>query len=93
MNSEIAGEASGEAGVFAGGSLLFVVIEKKVPVVEGKLGSFKGKKENMPFNIAGMKQLANLTSYDFTKDPADEEKSKAVAEKNVNKNWREKLFG
>jgi arabinogalactan endo-1,4-beta-galactosidase len=47
----------------------------------------------MPFNIAGMKQLANLTSYDFTKDPADEEKSKAVAEKNVNKTWREKLFG
>jgi len=93
MNSEIAGEASGEAGVFAGGSLLFVVIEKKVPVVEGKLGSFKGKKENMPFNIAGMKQLANLTSYDFTKDPADEEKSKAVAEKNVHKSWREKLFG
>ncbi len=93
MNSEIAGEASGEAGVFASGSLLFYVVEKKIPVVEGKLGSFKGKKENMPFNFAGLKQLANLTSYDFTKDPADEEKAKAVAEKNVKKSWMSRIFG
>jgi hypothetical protein len=69
------------------------VVEKKIPVVEGKLGSFKGKKENMPFNFAGLKQLANLTSYDFTKDPADEEKAKAVAEKNVKKSWMSRIFG
>jgi hypothetical protein len=47
----------------------------------------------MPFNFAGLKQLANLTSYDFTKDPADEEKAKAVAEKNVKKSWMSRIFG
>tara|TARA_B110000503_G_scaffold142188_1_gene238195 strand:+ start:842 stop:2374 length:1533 start_codon:yes stop_codon:yes gene_type:complete len=80
MNGEIAGEATGEAGVFASANILWVTVTKQVPVVEGTLGEFKGTKEGVPFNMSGLKELANLSSYDFSKDEGDGSKAAAKAE-------------
>ena len=85
MNGEIAGEATGEAGVFASANILWVTVTKQVPVVEGTLGEFKGTKEGVPFNMSGLKELANLSSYDFSKmkemDPKQQPRQKMITKK------------
>ena len=85
MNTEIAGEAKGQAGVFAEISAFWVTTQKKVPIVEGLLGEFKGKKENIPFSREGLSQIANLKDYSFLIDKDDQEKAEAIATANHEK--------
>ncbi len=85
MNGEVAGKAEGAAGVIASANILWVTISTKVPIVEGTLGEFKGKQEDVPFNLDGLKKIANLSKYDFSKDEADGAKAAAKAEDNHKK--------
>jgi len=81
MDSELKGELAGSAGIFAEANALWYTKRAELPLAEGKFGEFKGTKKDLPFNKEGFKQLASISSYDFTRDGGDEGKTEKVREK------------
>jgi hypothetical protein len=86
MDSELSGEVGGSAGLFAEANVLWYTKRKELPLCEGKFGEFKGTKTDLPFSVAGFKQLADIKSYDFKRDGGDDgktEKNRAKAAEEV----------
>jgi hypothetical protein len=75
MDSKLAGEVTGSAGLFAEANLLWFTKRKELVLCEGKFGEFEGTKENLPFSKDGFKQLANIRSYNFKRDTSDDGKT------------------
>jgi hypothetical protein len=75
MDSKLAGEVKGSAGLFAEANILWFTKRKELVLCEGKFGEFEGTKENLPFSKEGFKQLANIRSYDFKRDTSDDGKT------------------
>ncbi len=81
MDSELKGELAGSAGIFAEANALWYTKRAELPLAEGKFGEFKGSKKDLPFNKEGFKQLASISSYDFTRDGGGEAKTEKIREK------------
>ena len=81
MDSKLAGEVAGEAGVFAEANALWYTKRTELPLCEGKFGEFEGTKTDLPFNAAGFKELASISTYNFKRDGGDDGKAAKEREK------------
>jgi hypothetical protein len=81
MDSKLAGEVSGEAGVFAEANALWYTKRTELPLCEGKFGEFEGTKTDLPFSAAGFKELASISTYNFKRDGGDDGKAAKEREK------------
>lgn len=75
MDSKLAGEVGGEAGVFAEANALWYTKRTELPLCEGKFGEFEGTKTDLPFSAAGFKELASISTYNFKRDGGDDGKA------------------
>lgn len=81
MDSTLSGELGGEAGVFAEANALWYTKRAELPLCEGKFGEFEGTKTDLPFNAAGFKELASISTYNFKRDAGDDGKAAKEREK------------
>jgi hypothetical protein len=81
MDSKLAGEVAGEAGVFAEANALWYTKRTELPLAEGKFGEFEGTKTDLPFSAAGFKELASISTYNFKRDGGDDAKAAKEREK------------
>ena len=81
MDSKLAGEVAGEAGVFAEANALWYTKRTELPLCEGKFGEFEGTKTDLPFSAAGFKELASISTYNFKRDGGDDGKAAKEREK------------
>jgi hypothetical protein len=81
MDSKLAGEVAGEAGVFAEANALWYTKRTELPLCEGKFGEFEGTKTDLPFSAAGFKELASISTYNFKRDSGDDGKAAKEREK------------
>lgn len=82
IEGEISGIASGSLSAVAKAKLLWYTKSKSIPIVEGKLGSFKKSLSASPINSAldGMK---NIGSYTFDRDKGDQKTAEVKAQNNA----------
>lgn len=80
MDSTVSGKLSGKAGLFAEfKAFKFFNKRKEIPLCEGTFGKFEGTKTDLPFSKEGFKQLANIRSYEFTRDSGTDGKAAEAA--------------
>ena len=80
MDSTVSGSLSGKAGLFAEfKAFKFFTKRKELPLCEGTFGKFEGTKTDLPFSKEGFKQLANIRSYEFTRDSGTDGKAVEAA--------------
>ncbi|MEY3644613.1 MAG: hypothetical protein RLZZ207_1308 [Bacteroidota bacterium] len=81
MDSTVSGKLSGKAGLFAEfKAFKFFTKRKELPLCEGTFGKFEGTKKDLPFSKEGFKQLANIRSYEFTRDTGTDGKAAEAAQ-------------
>lgn len=79
MSGSIEGEAKGKLEAVAQAKLLWYTKTASVPIVEGTLGKFEKKFVHVPLSLNGLKDLASISSYKFTRDKGDSSSAESKA--------------
>jgi hypothetical protein len=82
IEGEISGIASGSLSAVAQAKLLWYTKSKSIPIVEGKLGSFKKSLSVSPINSA-LEGMRNIGSYAFERDQGDHKTAEIKAQNNA----------